>query len=94
MVEKEKLLLTSNLSFSDNFFYSFISLERQNVALRLWVKNIVRKFFCGSYSVVQVVELGDKTVMLYADILGTPSVGRRINLELLRTVRLVYHVTT
>ena len=31
--EKEKLLVTSNFSFSHNVFHSFISLVRQNAAL-------------------------------------------------------------
>ena len=31
--EKEKLLITSNFSFSHNVFQSYISLVRQNVAL-------------------------------------------------------------
>ena len=33
LVEKEKLLVTSNFSFSHNVFHSYISLVRQNVAL-------------------------------------------------------------
>ena len=31
--EKEKLLVTSNFSFSHNVFHSYISLVRQNAAL-------------------------------------------------------------
>ena len=33
IVRKEKLLVTSNFSFSHNVFYTYISLVRQNAAL-------------------------------------------------------------
>ena len=32
-IEKEKLLVTSNFTFSHNVFYSYISLVHQNAAL-------------------------------------------------------------